>query len=272
MEVSFLGLVSPSGVLPHHYTRLLRLRLKENDSAMRDFLELFQHRLISHFFRASTKYHLPIQYEFFSFPSNSPQDLISRSLLSCVGFGHDELLGRMGIEDRLFLFYAGHFAHQRPTKTGLIRMLRDWTGLGIEVREFQLEWLQLEPPDQTRLSAPHARLGVNTIAGNRVPSIQNRFRIRLGGLKWSEFLSLLPNRERLRKMADFTRAYVGLSLDFDFQLVLYGHEMKCARLGSQETGLLGWNTWCFSELPQHDVDDAVFEVDTTSGTTSHLGG
>ena len=53
MEVNFMGLVGNQGVLPLHYSRMVRRQEKENqDHPLRDFLDIFQHRIVSLFYRA----------------------------------------------------------------------------------------------------------------------------------------------------------------------------------------------------------------------------
>src|SRR5437016_2573545 len=56
---AFFGLTGPSGVLPRHYTDLL-LRLEASKgperAVLRDWLDLFTHRLVSLFVRAWEKY------------------------------------------------------------------------------------------------------------------------------------------------------------------------------------------------------------------------
>ena len=141
-------------------------------------------------------------------------------------------------------------------------MVEEFSGLAVKIKQFQFEWLYLDVEDQTNLSKPNKRLGDNLVIGNRVGSVQNRFRMRLGPLKWEQFLRLLPNQTKLQKLAQFTRAYVGIGLDFDFQLVLEGSEVPCMQLGNESCGKLGWNTWIVTRPPDNDVDDAVFDVAT----------
>ena len=63
MTVAFHGLTGPQGVLPQHYTALLIERVRGKDFALRDFLDMFNHRALSHFYRAWRKYRFPFAYE-----------------------------------------------------------------------------------------------------------------------------------------------------------------------------------------------------------------
>ena len=63
MTVTFMGLAGTGGVLPGHYTQLLIDRVREKDFGLRDFLDLFNHRLIAQFYRAWEKCHFFVGYE-----------------------------------------------------------------------------------------------------------------------------------------------------------------------------------------------------------------
>jgi len=63
MVVNFMGLIGPLGLLPYHYTQLVAERSRVHDRALRDFFDIFQHRLISLFYRAWEKYHFTAAYE-----------------------------------------------------------------------------------------------------------------------------------------------------------------------------------------------------------------
>ena len=44
MDINFMGLVGPMGVLPIHITELVLQRMRAKDFAMRDFFNIFNHR------------------------------------------------------------------------------------------------------------------------------------------------------------------------------------------------------------------------------------
>src|SRR5262249_30694155 len=87
MTVTFLGLPGPSGVWPRHYTEML-MRARDARGPERylprDWFDLFNHRLISLFYRAWTKYRFWLAYERGEHARPDP-DLFTESLYSLVG-------------------------------------------------------------------------------------------------------------------------------------------------------------------------------------------
>ncbi len=304
LTVTFLGMTGPSGVLPRHYTELL-LRLQRDArgperTALRAWLDLFNHRLLALFFRAWEKYRFWIPYERGEYRHRDP-DPFTLSLFSLVGLGTPALRNRLRvavpegqgalareralarIDDLALLRYAGLLSHQPRCAVSLEALLGSYLKLPVQVQQFQGQWLRLDADSQSAVggTGPPAALGVNTVVGERIWDVQARIRIRLGPLTYERFQEFLPDRAPVprRKLiflvAQLVRLYVGLEVDVDVQLVLTASEVPTIQLGPAPAvgrgGLgsrLGWNTWSRSRPMQRDAADAVFQV--AEGVWLHL--
>ncbi len=297
MVVSFLGLIGPNGVLPHHYTALILQRtLREKDFSLRDWFDVFGHRIVSQFYRAWEKYRLPFAFERFQLEARGPRpgsfsreppasaggaraggsrlnfgrregpdDPITWGLYCLVGLGTGGLRGRLEVPDAAFLYYAGQFAHMPRNATSLQALLEDYFGVPTEVRPLQGQWLMLSEEDTARIAGREGRNnqpGQTLIVGRRVWDVQSKFRVRVGPLSYAEFRRLMPSGDGLRPLCQLARMYVGPELDFDVQPVLRAAEVPPCRLRrGGERSRLGWNTWVHSRPMTRDVDDAVFGLD-----------
>src|SRR3989442_14844714 len=82
-----------AGVAPRLLNELILERARQKDSTFRDFLTLFDHRLISLFYRAWEKYRAPIGYEH-ARTRDEGLDAVSTCLFDLVGMGTAGLRGR----------------------------------------------------------------------------------------------------------------------------------------------------------------------------------
>jgi type VI secretion system protein ImpH len=291
MTVTFMGLTGTSGVLPRHYTELV-MRLERDAKgpekfALRDWLDQFNHRLISLFYRAWEKYRLFIAYERREFAAAEP-DPFTRCLFSFVGLGTPALRGRLQIthweqtddelrqrrlahvEDLAILHYSGLFAHRPRNVLGLQAVLEDYFRLPVEVRQFQGQWLMLDIGNQSRLGTVggNSEVGLNLVVGDRVWDVQSKIRIRIGPLRYGQFLQFLPDRSAVpeRKaiflLSHLVRLYVGPELDFDIQVILRAADVPACQLQRDGVGpQLGRNAWLINRAMTRDAEDAVFESD-----------
>jgi type VI secretion system protein ImpH len=270
MVVTFLGLTGAAGVLPYHYTALLLRRLRLKDQSLRDFLDLFHHRLLALFYRAWEKYRLPLAYERCRLDgADAGADAVSQGLYCLVGLGTGGLRGRLDFDDEAFLYYAGHFAHAPRSAVALECLLADYFAMPVRVEQAQGQWLALERVDQALMpSAAHPQgrnnqLGLDVVIGERVWDIQSKFRVRVGPLSYRQFCALMPNGAGLRPLCQLARMYAGPEFDCDVQAVLAPAEVPWCRLGSEEDGAayLGWNTWVRCDAFTDVVEDAVFSLE-----------
>jgi len=244
--------------------------MRDKNSALRDFLDMFNHRALSLFVRAAGKYRLPLAFEG---AQGRGLDAISGALLALSGMRGAALLGRQAISDRTLMFYAGHLAHRPRTAGALGQILSEYFRRPVWIRQFQGRWARLQRAEQTRLGGrataadAYARLGQGAILGSRVWDVQGSFRVGLGPLNYAQFRTLMPGAAQMRELAALTRTYVGPALSFDVQLTLKAREIPPLVLSrNPEAGpRLGWNSWLPSRGPRFDADDAKFGTDRGAG-------
>jgi type VI secretion system protein ImpH len=291
LTVTFMGLTGNAGALPRHYTELL-LRVEKDARgpekyALRDWLDLFNHRLVSLFFRGWEKYRFPITYERREKTGVAEPDPFTAALFSLVGLGTPGLRDRLRVavrteadgrprervlarvHDLALAYYGGLLAHRPRCAAGLEGLLHDYFGLAVRVEQFHGQWLQLDPSNQSRLgdAAGNCALGVNVVAGERVWDVQGKIRLRVGPLRLADFRSFLPDRTPVAQRKQFfalvhlARLYVGPELAFDVQLTLAAAEVPECRLpkGTADGPRLGWDTWVRSQSFARPAEDAVFE-------------
>ena len=290
MIVAFMGLTGPSCALPRSYTELLLRQIRDvrgpERYALRDWLDLFNHRMISLFYRAWEKYRFFVPYERRQFELREP-DSFARALYSLIGLGSPPLRNRLRvslwqqgeehleqrdltrIDDLALLHFSGFLARRTRCAVSLEAMLQEYFGIDVEVTQFAGQWLQLEPANQSRMGelGGNCELGVNLVAGDRVWDVQGKFRLSLGPLSYAQFAEFIPDRSPVadRKtfflLAHMVRLYVGPDLDFDVQLVLKAEDIPACRLidSASFSPRLGWNTWSSSMGRLDNATDAVFD-------------
>lgn len=258
VAVNFMGAFGPLGVLPRQHTDALT-RSPAEVGALRAFLDLFHHRVISHFYRAWRKYRLPIAYERSKLdPAAREEDPFTESLGALVGIGSPALRHRLAFSDEVLLWFGGHFARRVPSAQGLQQMLRSCVGSGTTVEPLCGAWSDLAPEDRTRLGRPGMGLGKGQIAGGKVWLVQSKFRLRLGPLGLDDFRHFCPGGKSLIPMSQLVRAYVGPTLDYDVQPVLLATEAPRPRLSRVPERRLGVDVWLLIKVPDADLDQAVF--------------
>ena len=255
MTVSFLGLTGPLGVLPYQYTELAIDRARYQDTALWSFLDLFNHRLISLFYRVWEKYHFPIAYE------RTADDQFTSYLFDLIGMGTNSLRGRLPFKDQALLFYSGLIAQRPHSATAIGAIVGDYFGVLANVTQFPGEWLKLGD-DVTSLGGANSQLGMSTIAGARVWSDQSKFRLRIGPMDLRQFTNFVPLGFAYKPLIEMVRLLVGLEFEFDVQLVLKNDQVPFSVLGNQQTGpRLGWTSWLKTVDFTNDDDQVLISGD-----------
>ena len=257
MTVNFMGLAGAHGPLHAPTTEQIIERVWRKDTALRDFLDIFNHRLVSLLYRIR-KVHRVGQ-------DGAPPgaDRLARYLYAAFGLGTPSLRGRMQVKDRALIFYAGLLGQQPRSAVGLERLLEDYFRVGARAREFEGRWFRLEEDQWTAigLTGRNARLGEDAVVGQRVWEQQGAFEIVLGPLALEEFLDFLPTGWAFAPLCDLVRFYAGAELDFRVRLTLKAAEVPGARLSAEGGARLGWTSWLkTAEWSEDDSQVAVSQA------------
>jgi type VI secretion system protein ImpH len=263
MTVTFLGLSGPSSVLPQHYGVTVWRQLRNRNTALRDFFDLFNDRLIAFFYRAWGKYRVPISVE----RNAGGQDGVTAALRSLIGFGTDHLLERTEIPEHPLLHYSGALSHFPRNPASLAALLSDFFQLPIRVEPFDGRWLPLPIEERTRIAGGDrascfARLSADAVIGESYWDVQSSFTIEVGPIDYAAFSSFMPNGVNLRRLADLTGLYVNPDLGFRVELCLMRSEVPRIELDQRPSvqPLLGWNTWLRHEPLARDARDASYRL------------
>jgi type VI secretion system protein ImpH len=251
MTVNFMGLIGPMGVLPDYYTEMIAERVRARDTAFRDFLDIFNHRAISLFFRAWEKSRFTIGYE------REGTDPVTTVLRDVVGLGEPALRDRQNVFDQTLLFYSGLCALGSRSAAGLELILSDYFNVPVEIEQFTGVWRQLEETDQCCFDAgdpASTRLGFGAVAGDEIWDRQSRATIRIGPLAAERYREFLPDGSAWEPLRALVRFYSGYDVEFEVQLILKRAEVPACVLGGEDSEpRLGWLTWMKSK-PEFDRD------------------
>lgn len=272
LSVHHFGLFGPNGAMPQHLTEYVQERiLHAKDETIARFCDIFQHRMILLFYRAWADCQPVTSLD------RPERNSFGRYVGSLVGLGQPALTDRDSVPDHLKLHHAGHLVRQTRNAEGLVNPLRALLRVPVVIVEHCMHWLMLSEGDRTRLSsvisagqdrkqrvetgATSSCLGRGAIAGQRVPDVQHKFRLRLGAMPLKEFERFLPGGPRFFQVRDWVRNYLGVELAWDARLVLRRDEVPATRLGAY--GQLGWTSWLAMPTGQRvrDADDVLLDME-----------
>jgi len=259
MVLNFMGLTGPLGVLPQYYTEMVMARVRAKDFAIRDFFDIFNHRIISLFFQAWQKYRFTVAYE------RGQRDRFSHHLLDLIGLGTEGLQNRQQVQDDSLIYYAGLLAQSPRSASALRQVLADYFDVPVEIDQFAGGWFKLDEESQCCFEdglSFSEQLGVGSVVGDEIWDQQSRVRVKLGPLTLAQYLDFLPNGTAYRPLSGLLGFFAGAEFDFEVQLVLRHGEVPLCELGAEEGAApqLGWVTWMKSAPLERDPGDTVLQI------------
>ena len=209
---AFLGLYGSASPMPPYFVEKIALDdYQGGPQPVREFLDVFHHRLLALLYRTWTKYRFAVMYR------RKGADPFTRRMFCAVGIDGmkdaETTLNRF-----LHLRYAPLLASKSRSVRGLQVVLDDMFGhMGVKIEQFIGHWTLIEKPNRNKLGVMNHQLGESMTLGRYVYDGTGRFNVVLGPLSYDDYLSFLPGGHRrplLRSVvATFTRGQQDVILE-----------------------------------------------------------
>ncbi len=256
LTVAFLGAATPGsfGSLPIPYIEQILDQEKTGEPVLRDFLDCFNHRMASLYYRAFAKYSVTLARE------TGDHDYFAEALRGILGLATQGLRDRLALPDEALFARAGLLAMAPLPTVALENVIESYFGVPAKIEQFLTAWYGLDAEECSRLGAAFARLGNDLALGSRVRLSEFRFRVRLGPLSLAEYESFMPGESAFAALFDLVRLSVTGEQTFEIKPVLRRDEVPPLQLSLQSRCRLGRTTWLGARegVRLSDADDAVF--------------
>lgn len=257
VEVNVFGLVGSDGVLPHVYTRLVASEEADRNPAVRDFFDIFQHRMLSLLIRALRKTNPALAREY----GGEGADRLLLALgdimgVPVTGSGERHAPG----EVPSFAALAGP---QRRSALALERLLAGRFGVPVEVESFVGGWIRLTAEDLCALGTDTdaTRLGHGAVVGDEVWDPHARIRVVLGPLDRDTFDGFLPGGRLHDPLRELCRFFVHDQFVVEACLILERDAVPdCVVSDTADGPALGWSTWLRTRPLDRDPDETLLTL------------
>lgn len=222
---TFLGLYGIDSPLPYYFYEQLAQETKET-AAHREFLDIFNHRLYSFFYRAWKKYRPRLHYR------SDGCDRHSQRFVALAGVGTPHALDDVPVSPLRLAAQAGLLARQARNSEGLESFLDFFfENLGVTVLENVPRWVPM--PSRSGLGEGGLQLGQGATIGEQVYDRSGKFRLHLGPMDVEQYVEFLPGGKKAALLRQLVRLYVPDYLQYDVKLTIHSADLPTTQLGVQ---------------------------------------
>lgn len=241
ITTSFLGLYGSDSPLPDFYTEDI-IRADPEESYVKDFLDIFHHRILSLFYRCWLKYRYHIQF------ISEGKDEYSQRIFDLIGIGTQGTIENLKIRPVRLIRYIGLLSQKNKSALALESILSDYfDGIPVRIYQYVGRWIIIGNEDRISLGSQNSQLGINTTLGGKVFDCSGKFVVSINTLKYDDYIRFLPEGKYFQELIEIIKLFLNAPLDFDEELIIPASEvpMLCL-LSSEEGAKLGRTSWLVS--------------------------
>ncbi len=269
--VYFMGLLGVNGPLPTVISDIVLAKAKgvphpdmdyaaSGDSAFRSdtgpaaFIDLFNHRFISLFYRAAVSSNKAVDFD-------RPEESRFHTFIgSFIGLGSADSQNRMQVPDTAALYFSGHYSCPTKHAEGLCQLLSDYTGARVAIGENVGHWVPVPAQNYTQLGVNRAAgaLGSSAMLGSRYWDRTMKFRLVIGPLTLPEYLKFAPAGPLVEAIRSMVLLYCGREFICEANPVLHHAEIPECILGRHSR--LGFTSWLISKAAPTDAANFIIPL------------
>ncbi len=247
VEGHWLGLTGPMGPLPLHLTEYAAYeRRYAAQHPYGRFLDTIAGRMLQLFYRSWSA----------AVPAASADrrddDHFGRRIAMLSG-AEDGAGPHSAFPAHARLRHAAFFASPRSA-SGMADALADLMRLPVRIVEHVERWRDVDPAEQSRLGQGFVGLGRDALAGGRVCTAEEAFKVVIHVATARDHRDLLPGGARYALLVDAIDAFAPPHLEWEIELAVASEAIRPARLGA--SARLGWSSWNGPLAPGHIRSDA----------------
>jgi type VI secretion system protein ImpH len=240
VTVNYISLGGAMGPLPTPYTEYVNDAARRGHVAARDFLDLFNHRMVTASLDLARLYRPVLQ-------KGMPQKTLHAGRLhALLGLSTQSLLDRDAELTAALLPLAG-LLNQTPLSAHAIeRAVSSHFSVPARVTPFRGDWMEIPSHQCTALGVRgrHQRLGRSAMLGGRVWDQSANITLTLGPMPVDRAFGFLPGGGTGHgRLARLLRFLVADTVGVEVRLHVTRPRVPRARLGGSGRMRLGWTAW-----------------------------
>jgi type VI secretion system protein ImpH len=240
--IGLYGLRSP---MPSVYGEEILIRGLGDEDPVRALLDIFHHRILSLLYRAWARPRAEALYH------QDGRDPITWMLFCLMGVPHELMPAGLPFHPLRMARYSAYFTRRARPAEGLEAMVSDALGgQSVRLEPYVQRSVAIPLGQQNRLAGACSTLGRDLHLGARIPDVGTTFRLRIGPLRYPDYLALAVAGDTRTSIGALVHLYVADGLNHELELGIRGDDKPECRLAHAGGVRLGVDTWLRSKKPR----------------------
>lgn len=211
VRTTFLGLYGVDAIMPYAFLDDI-IKREEGYEALTDFLDIFNHRVITQYYRIWLKYHYPSSYVY------GGEDNLSQCLLGLTGLGIKGTSEQIATPPSRFLALLGLITQHTRTAEGIVGLIRVLApNVEVKVSEFYPIWVNAPQPASLS-QANKVALNGSAVVGKRFKESNQTIKVVIIPNEYGDVEGVLPDGQVYHDIMVLLRAYLGYRVDVRLSL------------------------------------------------------